>query len=62
MLVQISVRVLVQSQVPVQVPVQVQVPVPVQVQVSALMALHQLFSAQAQMLLRLEQRQVVQLT
>jgi hypothetical protein len=50
-LVQISVR------------VQVQVQVQVQVRVSGLMALHQLFSAQAQeqMLLRQEQKQVVQL-
>jgi hypothetical protein len=55
-LVQIPVRVLVQVQV------LVLVLVLVLVQVSALMALHQLFSAQAQKLLRLEQRQVVQLT
>jgi hypothetical protein len=47
----------------VQISVRVQVQVQVQVRVSGLMALHQLFSAQAQeqMLLRQEQKQVVQL-
>jgi hypothetical protein len=45
------------------VQISVRVQVQVQVQVSGLMALHQLFSAQAQeqMLLRQEQKQLVQL-